>query len=94
MTKGHVHSYERTCPVLQGKCQGDLNNPGGPVHFVVGMAGQTFDDQWENQPNWSMFRAAEYGYARIHIPDRKRFHFQYVTNQDDTVHDDVWIYNN
>ena len=31
---GHMHVYERTCPVKNLTCVGDYENPGGPVHMV------------------------------------------------------------
>jgi acid phosphatase type 7 len=38
---GHHHSYQRTCPVLRGKCVGydDDGVPNGPIHLVIGNAG-------------------------------------------------------
>ena len=52
---GHVHNYERTCSVYQGKCKGtptkdengidvyDHSNYTAPVQAVIGMAGFTLD---------------------------------------------------
>lgn len=39
--QGHHHSYQRTCPVLDGKCQGydDDGAPKAPIHMVIGNAG-------------------------------------------------------
>lgn len=91
---GHVHSYERSCPVINGTCKVDNEHPKGPVHIVIGMAGQTYSSDWIDSPEWSMFRAIDYGYARIHIPSRDKLHFEYVGDIDGGVHDDVWIYNN
>jgi predicted phosphodiesterase len=92
---GHVHNYERMCPVYNKTCYGNLNHPRAPVHFIIGMAGQIFDDWWVSpQPEWSMFRASDYGYTRIHIPDTSSFHIEYVGDKDGSVHDDVWIYRN
>jgi len=89
---GHVHSYERTCPVYNGTCHGNLKNPEATVHVVIGMAGQELDDMWMiPAPEWSMFTASDFGYARIHIPDRSSFHFEYVGDKDGGVHDDIWL---
>jgi len=91
---GHVHNYERTCPVYQEQCYGDLDNPGATVHFVIGMAGQTLSTDWSRQPPvWSMFRASDYGYSRLIItPDT--FRLQFVTTKDYMVHDDVSLHKN
>lgn len=52
---GHVHNYERTCPVYQEECKAmptmdengistyDNSNYSAPVHAVMGMAGFTLD---------------------------------------------------
>ena len=39
---GHHHSYQRTCPVFEGKCvkEEEDGSAGGPVHLVIGQ----FDD--------------------------------------------------
>jgi hypothetical protein len=33
---GHVHNYERTCPMVDYNCVGTLDNMTAPVHFIVG----------------------------------------------------------
>jgi len=53
---GHVHNYERTCAVYQGKCNGiptkdangidvyDNSNYTAPVHAIVGAGGFSLDN--------------------------------------------------
>ncbi|KAF3437455.1 hypothetical protein FNV43_RR20208 [Rhamnella rubrinervis] len=74
---GHVHNYERTCSVYQGKCKGtptrdesgidvyDHSNYTAPVQAVIGMAGFTLD-KFNRQNSWSISRISEYGYFRGH----------------------------
>jgi hypothetical protein len=31
-----IHHFERSCPVIEGKCQGTYERPDGIVHFVAG----------------------------------------------------------
>jgi acid phosphatase type 7 len=91
---GHIHNYERSCPVFNGTCRGDLNDPQGTIHFVIGMGGMTFFFDWlAPQPDWSMFRAAQYGYITIHVPanDHTRMLILYKGDRDAMIHDTVWI---
>ncbi len=58
---GHVHNYERTCPVYNEKCRGTYSNSEAPVHFVIGMAGQSLSPNFPiYPPEWSLFRAPDY----------------------------------
>lgn len=66
---GHVHIYERTCPVLKKSCLGYNTTDGtamGPVHICSGNGG--FEFTWFMDPNppayWSMV-ALEHGYMRV-----------------------------
>ncbi|KAK7312124.1 hypothetical protein VNO77_35740 [Canavalia gladiata] len=75
---GHVHNYERTCSVYQGKCKAmptkdkngvDTYNKGNytaPVHVVIGMAGFTLDPFPNKVESWSLVRVSEYGYLTAH----------------------------
>jgi len=89
---GHVHNYERTCPVYNEQCIGDVNNPGATIHFVIGMAGQSLTTDWQVPiPTWSEVKALEFGYSRIHVVNNTQLHFQFVLNNNGEVFDDVWI---
>lgn len=39
--QGHHHSFQRTCPVYKGECQGHDEDgvPNAPIHLVIGNAG-------------------------------------------------------
>jgi len=90
---GHVHNYERTCPVLNEQCQGDLQHPGGPVHVVIGMAGQSLSFDWADPvPDWSMFRAADFGYTRITVSSPTQLHLQFIGDKDGQVHDRMTLH--
>ncbi|CAN0929470.1 Probable inactive purple acid phosphatase 2, partial [Linum grandiflorum] len=94
---GHVHSYERFCPMNNFRC--GTTWPGFPVHVVIGMAGQDWQSIWEPrpdhpdmpvfpQPDISMYRGGEFGYTRLHAT-REKLTFSYVGNHDGEVHDTV-----
>ncbi|RAL40125.1 hypothetical protein DM860_008265 [Cuscuta australis] len=95
---GHVHRYERFCPLSNFTC-GDSG--AFPVHIVIGMGGQDWQPIWEPradhpndpvypQPVRSEFRAGQFGYARI-VADAVKLRFDYVGNHDGKVHDVVEI---
>ncbi|CAL1395070.1 unnamed protein product [Linum trigynum] len=94
---GHVHRYERFCPMNNFKC----GEKGLPVHVVIGMAGQDWQSIWEPrpehpdmpvfpQPERSMYRGGEFGYTRL-FATREKLTLSYVGNHDGQVHDTVEI---
>ncbi|CAN1137485.1 Probable inactive purple acid phosphatase 2 [Linum perenne] len=94
---GHVHSYERFCPMKNFTCGEKWK--GFPVHVVIGMAGQDWQSIWEPrpdhpnmpvfpQPEISMYRGGEFGYTRL-FATREKLTFSYVGNHDGEVHDMV-----
>ncbi|XBI84925.1 hypothetical protein VPH35_093141 [Triticum aestivum] len=101
---GHIHRYERFCPMEDYRCLNASSSfvyPGAPVHVVIGMAGQDFQPSWEPrpdhpdvpifpQPRQSMYRGSEFGYAKL-VATRERLTLVYVGNHDGQVHDMVEI---
>ncbi|KAK1274201.1 putative inactive purple acid phosphatase 2 [Acorus gramineus] len=90
---GHVHRYERFCPLKNFTC----SESGHPVHLVIGMAGQDWQPIWEPrpdhvdipiypQPERSMYRGGEFGYTKL-IATREKLMLYYVGNHDGEVHD-------
>lgn len=93
---GHVHRYERFCPMKGFKCAS-----GAPVHAVIGMAGQDWQPIWRPrpdhadvpifpQPAQSMYRGGEFGYTRL-TATREKLTLAYVGNHDGEVHDTLEI---
>ncbi|KAG2301648.1 hypothetical protein Bca4012_059888 [Brassica carinata] len=96
---GHVHRYERFCPISNNTCGESWR--GSPVHLVIGMAGKETQPIWEPRPNHpdvpifpqparSMYRGGEFGYTRL-VADKERLTISYVGNHDGEVHDKVEI---
>ncbi|CAN7003202.1 hypothetical protein Bca4012_052123 [Brassica carinata] len=96
---GHVHRYERFCPISNNTCGERWH--GSPVHLVIGMAGKETQPIWEPRPNHpdvpifpqparSMYRGGEFGYTRL-VADKERLTISYVGNHDGEVHDVVEI---
>ncbi|KAG2707026.1 hypothetical protein I3760_05G128600 [Carya illinoinensis] len=102
---GHVHRYERFCPVNNFSC-GSMGLNGKnweafPVHVVIGMAGQDWQPIWEPrsnhpndpifpQPKHSLYRGGEFGYTRL-VATKEKLTLSYVGNHDGEVHDTVEI---
>ncbi|KAK9750696.1 hypothetical protein RND81_02G214500 [Saponaria officinalis] len=96
---GHVHRYERFCPLKNYTCA--ENQSGYPVHAVIGMAGQDWQPIWEPrpehpdtpvfiQPKRSLYRGGEFGYTRL-FATKEKLTLSYVGNHDGEVHDTVEI---
>ncbi|KVH97706.1 Iron/zinc purple acid phosphatase-like C-terminal domain-containing protein [Cynara cardunculus var. scolymus] len=92
---GHVHRYERFCPINNFTCGS------GPVHVVIGMAGQDWQPIWEPRPNHltdpifpqparSIYRGGEFGYTKL-IANKEKLTFTYIGNHDGETHDAVEI---
>ncbi|KAJ0679584.1 putative phosphodiesterase I [Helianthus annuus] len=92
---GHVHRYERFCPINNFKCGS------GPVHVVIGMAGADWQPMWEPrsnhqdmpvypQPARSIYRGGEFGYTKL-VANRGKLTLTYIGNHDGKMHDSVEI---
>ncbi|KAM7269258.1 hypothetical protein ACFE04_024755 [Oxalis oulophora] len=103
---GHVHRYERFCPINNFTCgsmgqRADSDWKAFPVHMVIGMAGQDWQPIWTPrkdhqdvpifpQPEHSMYRGGEFGYTRL-VATKEKLTFSYIGNHDGEVHDTVEI---
>jgi len=82
---GHIHWYERTCPVFNQTCYGTPEiNPGATVHIVSGAAGVTTltgpPSELKPLPAWTtVINATEYGYSKFTILTSTTLQFQFIT---------------
>ncbi|KAL9667662.1 hypothetical protein QQ045_002025 [Rhodiola kirilowii] len=85
---GHVHRYERFCPLNNFTCGDNTLSKGFTIHVVIGMGGQDWQPIWEPrsdhltdlvfpQPERSLFRAGAFGYTRIYAT-KEKLSFSYV----------------
>ncbi|XP_072951813.1 probable inactive purple acid phosphatase 2 [Typha angustifolia] len=102
---GHVHRYERFCPMKNFSCvdvSSSFKSGGAPVHVVIGMAGQDWQATWEPrsdhrdmpiypQPERSMYRGSEFGYTKL-VATREKLTLTYIGNHDGQIHDMVEIF--
>lgn len=83
LLSGHYHAYFRSCSGLfQGKC-----NNGGLTHITVGTAGAELDLYKLLNETWVEFYKSEWGYGRITIVDAIRLIWEFVSDDDGSVHD-------
>ncbi|KAK9116055.1 hypothetical protein Sjap_015002 [Stephania japonica] len=93
---GHVHNYERTCPVYEHACtskekshyQGPLN---GTIHVVAGGGGAHLSDFTTLQTRWSLYKDYDYGFIKLTAFDHSNLLFEYKKSSDGKVYDSFRI---
>lgn len=88
---GHVHAYERSKRVYQGK-----PDPCGAVHITIGDGGnqEGLANKYRNPvPEWSVFREASFGHGELKIVNSSHAFWSWHRNDDDEPvrSDQVWI---
>ena len=88
--QAHVHAYERTARVFDGKLDAC-----GPMYLTVGDGGnrQGLDTVWRKQPKWSMFREDSYGFGTLEVFNVTHMRWQWLRNADrwQVAIDEEWI---
>ncbi|KAG5237192.1 hypothetical protein OIU76_011979 [Salix suchowensis] len=93
---GHVHNYERTCPIYQNICtskekfyyKGTLN---GTIHVVAGGGGASLADFTPINTTWSYFKDHDYGFVKLTAFDHSNLLFEYKKSRDGKVYDSFKI---
>lgn len=93
---GHVHNYERTCPVYENNCvstetsqfSGKFN---ATIHIVVGGAGASLSTFSVLQTDWSVFRDTDHGFGKLIAFNRSTLRFEYKKSSNGEVYDSFWI---
>ncbi|PHU13038.1 Purple acid phosphatase 21 [Capsicum chinense] len=78
---GHVHAYERTNRVYNGK-----PDPCGAIHITIGDGGnkEGLARKYEQpQPEWSVFREASFGHGELAIINSTHASWSWHRNDDD-----------
>ncbi|CAF3835614.1 unnamed protein product [Adineta steineri] len=78
----HLHAYERSCPMYQGKCVQD-----GITNVLIGMAGQDLTILPYSTQEWSQYHDAQYGYTTI-FANKTYLHLIYYHNDDNKIADE------
>ncbi|XP_024537154.1 nucleotide pyrophosphatase/phosphodiesterase isoform X1 [Selaginella moellendorffii] len=94
---GHVHNYERSCPVYDEVCVSNETNVysgkfNATIHVVAGGAGASLTPFPSPTPAWSMKRDYDYGYTKITAFNRSSLLFEYKKSSDGQVYDSFWIH--
>lgn len=93
---GHVHNYERICPIYQNRCvnpekshySGTVN---GTIHIVVGGGGSHLSNFTDEVPSWSIYRDYDYGFVKMTAFNHSSLLFEYKKSSDGKVYDSFTI---
>ncbi|KAF3326283.1 putative inactive purple acid phosphatase 1 [Carex littledalei] len=93
---GHVHNYERTCPVFENQCmQKGSNHYTGPfsatTHVVVGGGGASLADYTATRAKWSYFRDHDFGFVKLTAFNHSMLLLEYKKSSDGKVYDHFTI---
>ncbi|KAF8739187.1 hypothetical protein HU200_013907 [Digitaria exilis] len=93
---GHVHNYERTCPIYQSQCMTSEKNHysgtmNGTIHVVAGGGGSHLSDYTTAIPVWSIFRDRDYGFVKLTAFNHSSLLFEYKKSSDGMVYDSFAI---
>ncbi|KAF3327692.1 inactive purple acid [Carex littledalei] len=93
---GHVHNYERTCPVYENQCvstekshySGTMN---GTIHVVAGGGGSHTSAFSNSTPAWSIYRDLDFGFVKLTAFNHSSLLFEYKKSSDGNVYDSFTI---
>lgn len=93
---GHVHNYERTCPIYQNQCvnsershySGIVN---GTIHVIVGGGGSHLSEFSSVTPSWSLYRDYDFGFVKLTSFNHSSLLFEYKKSSDGKVYDSFTI---
>ncbi|XP_052181678.1 probable inactive purple acid phosphatase 27 [Diospyros lotus] len=93
---GHVHNYERSCPIYQNRCvneershfSGTVN---GTIHVVVGGGGSQLSEFSQVNTSWSLYRDYDFGFVKLTAFNHSSLLFEYKKSSDGKVYDSFTI---
>nr|XP_010906141.1 probable inactive purple acid phosphatase 1 isoform X1 [Elaeis guineensis] len=93
---GHVHNYERTCPIYQNTCVRNASHHyGGPfaatTHVVVGGGGASLSDFSSVRTLWSYIQDFDFGFVKLTAFNHSSLLFEYKKSSDGRVYDHFTI---
>ncbi|XP_049934830.1 probable inactive purple acid phosphatase 27 isoform X3 [Nymphaea colorata] len=85
---GHIHGYERTCPIYENKCmstekshyKGPFN---GTINVVAGGGGAIISSFSTLNTSWSLFKDADFGFLKLTALDHSSLLAEYKRSKDD-----------
>ncbi|KAJ7530890.1 hypothetical protein O6H91_14G023600 [Diphasiastrum complanatum] len=93
---GHVHNYERTCPVYENICTSqETENYSGTfnstIHVVVGGGGSHLSAFTPLKTTWSVYRDIDFGFTKLTAFNHSTLLFEYKKSSNGNVYDKFWI---
>ncbi|KAK4256952.1 hypothetical protein QN277_006607 [Acacia crassicarpa] len=93
---GHVHNYERSCPIYQNDCvntekshySGTVN---GTIHVVVGGGGSHLSEFSQVNTSWSLYKDYDYGFVKMTAFNHSSLLFEYKKSSDGQVYDSFTV---
>ncbi|XP_040383747.1 nucleotide pyrophosphatase/phosphodiesterase-like isoform X2 [Oryza brachyantha] len=94
---GHVHNYERTCPVFEGQCASPERSRysgavAGTIHAVVGGGGSHLSNFTAETPPWSVYREMDYGFVKLTAFNYTSLLYEYRRSSDGKVYDSFTVH--
>ncbi|KAG6553828.1 hypothetical protein Mapa_004745 [Marchantia paleacea] len=94
---GHIHNYERTCPVFSHICtsqekdhfSGTFN---ATIHMVVGGGGSHLADFTSLNTSWSLVKDRDYGFVKLTASNHNNLLVEYKRSSDGFVYDEFTIH--
>ncbi|XP_057251117.1 probable inactive purple acid phosphatase 27 isoform X2 [Beta vulgaris subsp. vulgaris] len=96
---GHVHNYERSCPVYQNQCvssekshySGVVN---GTIHVVAGGGGSHLSEFSQVNTTWSLYKDHDFGFVKLTAFNHSSLLFEYKKSRDGNVYDSFTVSRN
>ncbi|KAK4598799.1 hypothetical protein RGQ29_016025 [Quercus rubra] len=93
---GHVHNYERSCPVYENICTSqEKHNYIGPlkgtIHVIAGGGGASLHEFAPINTTWSIYKDYDYGFVKLTAFDHSHLLFEYKKSRDGKVYDSFTI---
>ena len=99
---GHIHNYQRTCPVYQGKVMNTATgntyiNPKATIYVTTGSAGTDSTNtniNLTNPPEWLITGDDSYSFSSLNVYNATHLHWQQIKSKNNNIIDDFWIIKN
>ncbi|GKB52102.1 probable inactive purple acid phosphatase 27 [Tanacetum coccineum] len=93
---GHVHNYERVCPIYQNQCVNDEKSHysgivNGTIHVVAGGGGSKLSDFTEFDTVWSIHKDRDFGFVKLTAFNQSSLLMEYKKSSDGKVYDSFTI---
>ncbi|XP_047310374.1 probable inactive purple acid phosphatase 27 [Impatiens glandulifera] len=93
---GHVHNYERTCPIYQNHCVNSETSHysgvvKGTIHIVAGGGGCAKSEFSNVNTSWSVYKDYDYGFGKLTAFNQSSLLFEYKKSSDGKVYDSFTI---